>query len=125
MTLDSEPQTFASWLRAAMRQREGLKIRQLEAYSGVSRSNISEYLRGRILPSMETVVRLARFFAADESRLLQLVSRDRAGRRPPSPVGDESRDVQYVDLARVPESDRRKLRRVIEMLVREWEAEDG
>jgi len=88
---DSGPQSFADWLRQAMARRPGvkagLKIRQLELLSGADRSMLSEYLRGTSLPSPETTLKLARYFATDEGWLLSLVARQGASRSKSNQAG--------------------------------------
>lgn len=62
---------FVRWLREAMARRS-LGIRQLATYAGVSRSTLSQILRGESTPEVETVRKLAEFFHADASELIGL-----------------------------------------------------
>ncbi len=56
-----------------------LGIRQVEAYTGVSRSTISQILQGHNLPSNTTVIKLARYFGEAPDRLLAMVVREKTG----------------------------------------------
>lgn len=60
---------FTEWLRAAVRSR-GLSLREIGERSDISASTLSALIRGRTRPSMETVFKLAKFFAYDADKLL-------------------------------------------------------
>lgn len=77
-----EPQTFRVWLREQMdNRRQGgrpLGVRELAAYSGVSRSTLSQILTGQSLPGTETIMALAAYLRVEPEPLLAQVAREKA-----------------------------------------------
>lgn len=74
------PSPFASWLREQIGDRS---LRQIAEYSGVDKSMLSLYVRGRAVPNARTIRRLAAYFRVDPRTIAALL---------PDPLSDEPAD---------------------------------
>ncbi|MGC9336279.1 MAG: helix-turn-helix domain-containing protein [Anaerolineae bacterium] len=95
---------LVGWLRGELRER-GLTQNQVAVYANVGQATISDMLNKGYVPKVETLFRLADFFAVSREQILRL-----AGHLPPAEGGVGDRDeadalVQALldEFARVPD----------------------
>jgi transcriptional regulator with XRE-family HTH domain len=69
VSVETQPRTFGQRLRAC-RLRAGLSQSALEGVSGIPKARLSRYENGHVVPSIETLGRLARALSCSEASLL-------------------------------------------------------
>ena len=96
------------------RNKRGWSQSELARRAGVSPSVVNRLESGKRVGHADTIARVAAALGLNPNTVQSVLSEE-----------EESLEIQYVDLSKVPEGERKALRRAIEALVREFQKEGG
>lgn len=91
-------------------------MRELARQAGVDVGSISRLESGKQAGQAGTIARITAALGLDPDRVQSLLRAEE--------LKAEANETQYIDLSKVPERDRPRLRRAIDAMVRQWEQED-